>query len=74
MSVTGYIQCPSSAYEDDDAEATCREEQVDPGLDVAGSNVVAWADDAGLVETAVQLDNDLAGAVVVNDLELADVA
>lgn len=63
-----------STYKDDDTEPTGREEQVDPGLDVAGGNVVARADDAGLIEMAVQLDDDLAGAVVVDDLKLAYVA
>ena len=37
-------------------------------------DVVAGGDDTGLVKTAVELNDDLAGAVVVNDLELADVA
>ena len=61
-------------YKDDDTEATSRKEQVDPVLDLVDLDVVSWRDDAGLVQTAVQLHNDLAGAVVVNDLELADVA
>jgi len=37
------------------------------------TNVETWGDDTGLVETTVQLNDDLAGTVVVNDLELADV-
>ena len=58
----------------DDAEPTGGEQQVDPGLDLVNTDVVPRGDDAGLVETAVELHDDLAGAVVVNDLELADVA
>ena len=61
-------------YEDDDTEATGREQQVDPVLNLRNLDVVAGGDDTGLVQTAVELNDDLAGAVVVNDLELADVA
>jgi hypothetical protein len=43
-------------------------------LDLAERDVEARRDDTGLVDPAVELDNDLAGAVVVDDLELADVA
>ena len=62
------------AYEDDLAEGTGGEEQVDPVLDLADLDVEARGDDAGLVEAAVELDDDLARAVVIDDLEVADVA
>lgn len=60
--------------EDDLAEGTGGEEQVDPVLDGVNGDVEAGRDDARLVETAVELDDDLAASVVVDDLELADVA
>lgn len=60
--------------EDDLAERTGREEEGDPVLDGVNGNVEAGRDNAGLVETAVKLDDDLATTVVVDDLELADVA
>ena len=59
---------------DDDTEATSRKEQVDPVLDLVDLNVVSWRDDTSLVQAAVQLDDDLAGAVVVNLLEFTNVA
>ena len=59
--------------QDDDTEATSRKEQVDPVLDLVDLNVVSWRDDTSLVQSAVQLDDDLAGTVIVNDLELANV-
>ena len=62
------------AHEDDLAEGTGGEEQVDPVLNLTDLDVEARGDDAGLVEAAVELHDDLAGAVVVDDLELADVA
>lgn len=60
--------------EDDVAELTGREQLDNPLLELGETDVVAGRDDTGLVETAVELDNDLAGSVVVNLLELADVA
>ena len=58
----------------DDAEPTGGEQQVDPGLDLVNTDVVPRGDDAGLVEAAVELDDDLARTVVVDDLEVADVS
>lgn len=60
--------------EDDVAELTGREQLDNPLLELGETDVVAGRDDTGLVETAVELDNDLAGSVVVNLLELANVA
>jgi hypothetical protein len=64
----------SRGGEDDLAEGTGGEEQVDPVLNGVNGDVEAGRDDARLVETAVELDDDLAASVVVDDLELADVA
>jgi len=64
----------SRGGQDDVAELTGWEELDNPLLEVGELDVVAWGDDAGLVEAAVQLDDDLAGAVVIDLLELADVA
>lgn len=64
----------SRGGQDDVAELTGWEELDNPLLEVGELDVVAWVDDAGLVEAAVQLDDDLAGAVVIDLLELADVA
>jgi hypothetical protein len=60
--------------EDDVAELTRGQQLDDPLLHVAELDVVAGGDDAGLVDAAVELDDDLAVAVVVHLLELADVA
>ena len=58
----------------DVAELTRWQQVDDPLLHILELDVVAGRDDTGLVQTAVELNDDLAGAVVVNDLELADVA
>jgi len=60
--------------EDDDTETTSGEEQVDPGLDLCGLDVEPGRDDTGLVQAAVELDDDLSRSVVVDLLELANVA
>jgi hypothetical protein len=60
--------------QDDVTELTRRKELDDPLLDIAELDVVAGRDDTGLVDAAVKLDNDLAVAVVVDLLELANVA
>lgn len=56
------------------AELTSGQQLDDPLLEIGQTDVVAGRDDTGLVETAVQLNNDLAGAVVVDLLELANVS
>ena len=48
-----------NTHEDDDAEATSREEQVDPCFNLVHLDVVARRDDTSLVEATVQLDDDL---------------
>lgn len=60
--------------EDDLSEGPGREQQVDPVLDVTNGDVVTGGDDTSLVETTVELNDDLAGAMIVDDLELADVS
>ena len=63
-----------ATHHDDDTKGTSGEQQVDPRLDLGGLDVEAGGDDTGLVETAVQLDDDLARAVVIDDLEFTNVA
>ena len=64
----------SGGGQDDVTELTRRKELDDPLLDIAKLDVVAGGDDTGLVDAAVKLDDDLAVAVVVNLLELGNVA
>jgi hypothetical protein len=60
--------------EDDVTELTRWEQLDNPLLHVAELDVVAGRDDTGLVDAAVELDDNLAVAVVVDLLELANVA
>jgi hypothetical protein len=55
-------------------ELTGRQQGYDPLLDLVDGDVEPWGDDAALVEAAIQLDHDLLRAVVVDDLEFANVA
>ena len=59
--------------QDNVTELTRGKELDNPLLHVAELDVVAGRDDTGLVEAAVKLDNNLAVAVVVDLLELANV-
>jgi nitrogen regulatory protein PII len=59
----------------DNVTELTRGQQLDnPLLHVAELDVVAGRDDTGLVDAAVELDDDLAVAVVVDLLEFANVA
>lgn len=60
--------------EDDVAELTRRQQLDDPLLEIPKLDIVARRDHTSLVETAVELDDNLAGAVIVNFFELANVA
>jgi len=60
--------------EDDVSELTGWKELDDPLLHIGKADVVPRGDTSGLVDTSVELDDNLAGAVVINLLELANVA
>ena len=60
--------------QDDVAELTRGQQLDDPLLEIGETDVVAGGDDTGLVQAAVELDNDLAGAVVIDLLEFTNVA
>lgn len=60
--------------QDDVAELTRGQEPDDPLLKVGDLDGVAGRDASSLVDAAVELDDNLAGAVVVDLLELSDVA
>jgi hypothetical protein len=60
--------------EDNVTELTRGKQLDDPLLHVAELDVVAGGDDTGLVDAAVELDDNLAVAVVVDLLELANVS
>jgi hypothetical protein len=57
-----------------ESELTGRQQVDDPLLEITELDVVAGGDDTGLVEAAIELDDDLAVAVVVDFLVFADVA
>jgi hypothetical protein len=58
----------------DEAELTGGEDGVDEVLEVSDLEIETGRDDTALVHAAVELNNDLAGATVVNNGELVDVA
>lgn len=63
----------SGGGEDDVSELTGWQKLDNPLLEILDLDVVSWGDNTGLVETAVQLNNNLSGTVVINLLEFSDV-
>ena len=61
-------------HQDDETETSGGEKQVHPVLNLIGLDVEAGGDDPSLVEPAVELNNDFAGTVVINDFKLSDIA
>lgn len=59
--------------ENDETEGSGGEEHVDPGLDLGDLDVESGGDDTTLVDSTVELDDDFARSVVVNDLESVNV-
>lgn len=59
--------------EDHEAERTGGKHRRHPALDLVQRNGVAGRDDTALVDAANQLNDDLAGTVVVNDLKVTNV-
>lgn len=64
----------SGGGQNDIAELTRGQQTDGPLLEIRKLDVVAGGDDTSLVEAANQLNDNLAGAVVIDLLELADVA
>ena len=60
--------------EDEHAELTRGEDGVREVLELSQRQIEAGRDDTALVEATVEVDDDLAGASVIDDLELVDVA
>jgi len=63
----------SGGGKDNVTELTSWQELDNPLLEIADADVVAGRDDTAFVETAVQLDDNLARSVVVNFLEFTNV-
>ncbi len=56
------------------AKLTSRQQLVGPSLNVTQRHVETGANDGALVDSAVEVHNNLASALVVDDFELANVA
>ena len=68
------VNNPSRGCEHDVSELARREQVVDPLLNVAQLQIETRGDNAALVDAASELHDDLAAAVVIDNLELANVA
>ena len=59
---------------DDDTELTGGEDGGGEVLELLEGQIETGGDDTALVETTVEVDDDLAGTSIIDDLELVDVA
>jgi hypothetical protein len=60
--------------QDNEAELTAGQDVADPLLELLAGAIEARADGAALVEATVEVDDDLARAVVIDDFEFTNVA
>ena len=70
----GYAHDTGGSGEDDETEGSGGEKHVDPRFDLGDLDVESRGDDTTLVDSTVELDDNLAGSVVVDDLESINVA
>ena len=61
-------------HQDDVAETTRGEQQVDPVFELVNLHIETGRDNTSLVQSSVELDDNLSGAVIVDNFKLADVA
>ena len=61
-------------HKNDNPKPSSRQQQIDPTLNLGMLDVEPGRDDARFVQSAVELDDDFAGAVVVDDFEFTYVA
>lgn len=59
--------------QDDMSELASRKEIDDPLLDLVVADIEARANDSALVDAANELNNNLAGAVIIHNFELTNV-
>ena len=60
--------------QDDEAKLAAGKQVINPLFHLGKLDVETRTDDAALVQATIQLDDDLAGTVVVDDFKLANVA
>ena len=59
--------------QNDVSELSGWEDLVNELLEILQLQIESWWDDTGLVESSVQVNNDLSGSLVVNNFEVVDV-
>ena len=67
------IHDPSTRGQNNITNASSWQKLVDPFLQIGKTNVESRGDDTAFIQTAVELDDNLARTMVVDFLEFADV-
>lgn len=76
LSSTGFLVIHDAVGggQDDVTETTSWQDVLNPLLNILDTNIESWRDDTALVDAASQLNDDLAGAVVIDNFELSNVS
>ena len=67
------IHDTSRGSKNNEAELTRRKQVVDPGFNILLLDVEAGRDDTTLVKTTNQLNDNLAGSVIINDFKFTNI-
>jgi hypothetical protein len=68
------IHNSSTGGEDNIANTSRRQKLVDPFLKIRQSNIEAWGDDAALIESAIELYDNLSRTMIVDFLKFANIS
>ena len=68
------VHDPTGRCQDDEPKLSAGQQVVGPLFDLVDGNIKARRDDTTLVKSSRQIDHNLPGSVIVNHLELSDVA
>ena len=60
--------------EDDETELSGWENLINELLEILQLEVESWGDDTALVKSSIELNNNLSGSSIVNNLEFVDIS
>ena len=68
------VHDPAGGCQDDESELSAGQQVVGPLLDLIDGHIEPGRDNSALVESSSEIDDDLAGSVVIDNLKLPDVS
>ena len=67
------VHDPKGSGQNNEAELAARKDVADPFLKVSGRAIKTWANRSALVKATVEVDDDLSGAVVVDNFKVRNI-